>query len=305
MSSANTKARQRQKATGEKYMRALAHIRDECSFCHKGQKCSGCVIDPCWTCRPDCVGNPGKKCQFDDLLPNGNKKCVTCETFIVRTVKPTKAIGILGEQSTGIEFQPNIAHWLANSSDPATAPLFPGDTKIVDKYPNQDAPAKKLRDDIIKNGVNVPKEVLDKHPGLKKIHEEYEQFFNPEASKLPVRPLQITLAAGAKELKPGESAILRVPHTCELSREDWFKFAIRGKCPNCGGAAVIDDVRSKGESLRAYSNTRTGRQPSEYHERLNEAMAAERKGETTNCNHRHVSNYTCRRCNETVGWEQS
>lgn len=88
------RARQRQRITGERYMTALCHIRGECGRCAKGTPCEACLKDPCWTCRPACLGRSdakfGKgrdasgalaKCQFDDLVAPGKFKCTYCDNM--------------------------------------------------------------------------------------------------------------------------------------------------------------------------------------------------------------------------------
>lgn len=87
--SAKSKARRRQDATGEKYQTSLMHIRGECSKCQRGKPCDGCLkYEPCWDCLPFCSMtrlDPNTpevktllKCQFDDLLSPGTRKCSNC-----------------------------------------------------------------------------------------------------------------------------------------------------------------------------------------------------------------------------------
>lgn len=48
--SVKSRARRRQKATGEKYMIALLHVKAECGKCQKGRPCPGCKVQPCADC---------------------------------------------------------------------------------------------------------------------------------------------------------------------------------------------------------------------------------------------------------------
>lgn len=146
-------ARRRQRATGEKYMMALAHVRGQCVQCNKAvltrgdgaQPCKGCFdYEPCWACRPTCAAVATSdlarvvgRCEYDDLRIDGTKQCSNCGMEWPFT-RPKLQVRIHPDTTV-------------------TAKRIPG-ARVSDV---DDPVVKALIDDIVNNGIQIPKEVTD------------------------------------------------------------------------------------------------------------------------------------------------